>query len=170
MQSYIEICPGTYREDTGFWFETFAEGMVIQHRPGRTITETDNTWGSLLAMNQHPVHIDSVYAESTEFKQILVSSLVTFSIVNGMTVRSISQKGIANLGWDRVRLLAPVFIGDTLYAQSTVLKTRLSRSRQGQGIVSISTIGTNQKANKVIAFDRTVLVPCKTTCAQSHQT
>ncbi len=161
MQSYVEIEPGVYREDPGFWFETFAEGLVVQHRPGRTITETDNAWGSLLAMNQHPIHIDTVYAESTEFKQILVSSLVTFSVVNGMTVRSVSQKGIANLGWDRVRLLAPVFIGDTLYAQSTVLRSRLSQSRPGQGVVTVSTIGTNQISKEVISFERTILIPCQ---------
>jgi itaconyl-CoA hydratase len=120
---------------------------------------TDNVWQSLISMNQHPIHIDEEYAKQTEFKKILVSSLVTFNIINGMTVNSMSFNAIANLGWDEVRLTKPVFVGDTLYAQSEVLHVRKSKSRAGQGIVTIKTTGLNQRNEIVVEFKRTFLSP-----------
>ncbi len=156
---YERIGENRIREDVGFYYDDFAVGLVIEHRPGRTVTATDNVWQSLIAMNQHPLHIDAEYANQTEFGQLLVSSLVTFTIVNGMTVRSVSQRGIANLGWDAVRLTAPVFVGDTLYAESEVLRKRPSASRPTQGIVTVKTVGFNQAGVSVIEFERTILVP-----------
>ncbi len=155
--SYLEVAPGRFREDEGLRYEDYVVGTVFEHRPGRTITATDNTWSSLLAMNQHPVHIDAVFAGQTEFGQILVSSLVTFSVINGMTVKTISQQAVANLGWDQVRLSAPVFVGDTLYAETTIVSKRPSASRPGQGIVTVHTVGRNQDGAVVIEFDRTLL-------------
>ncbi|MFC5885726.1 MaoC family dehydratase [Kitasatospora sp. CM 4170] len=140
-------------------YEDFVPGEVVEHRPGRTITMSDNTWSSLLCLNQHPLHIDAVYAEQTAFKRILVSSLVTFGIVNGMTVSSISAKCIANLGWDKVRMTAPVFVGDTLYATTRILTKRESAKRPGEGIVTVHTTGLNQDGVSVIEFERTILVP-----------
>ena len=156
-----QISEQRYREEKGLYFDDFTEGMVVEHQPGRTITATDNIWQSLISMNQHPLHIDEEYCQGTEFKKLLVSSLVTFNIVNGMTVHTMSQKAIANLGWDKVRLTAPVFVGDTLYAESKVLAKRKSRSRPGQGIVTIQTTGCNQNKQKVIEFERNILIPCK---------
>ncbi|HWL84702.1 MAG TPA: MaoC family dehydratase [Polyangiaceae bacterium] len=156
---YRRVGENRYREDKGFCYEDFVLGMVIEHRPGRTVTVTDNIWQSLISMNQHPLHIDAEYCKETEFEKLLVSSLVTFNLVNGMTVHTVSQKGIANLGWDAVRLTAPVFVGDTLYAESEVLTKRESKSRPEQGIVTVRTIGTNQNQQRVIQFERTVLVP-----------
>lgn len=158
---YIALSANRLREDKGFYFEDFKVGLVIEHMPGRTVIDTDNSWQSLMAMNQHPLHIDAEYARQTEFKQLLVSSLVTFNIVNGMTVHTVSQKAIANLGWDKVRLTAPVFIGDTLYAESEVLSKRASASRPGQGIVTIHTTGLNQRREQVIRFERTILLPMR---------
>lgn len=155
--AYVELAPGRFREDEGLNYEDYVVGHVFEHRPGRTITTTDNIWSSLLSLNQHPLHIDDVYAASTPFKKLLVSSLVTFGIVNGMTVRTISQKAVANLGWDEVRLTAPVFVGDTLYAETTIVAKRPSGSRPGEGIVTVHTVGRNQDGVKVIEFDRTVL-------------
>jgi itaconyl-CoA hydratase len=155
--SYIELAPGRFREDDGLSYEDYVVGQVFEHRPGRTITTTDNIWSSLLSHNQHPLHIDDVYASDTPFKQPLVSSLVTFGIVNGMTVKTISQKAVANLGWDNVRLTAPVFAGDTLYAETTIVAKRASGSRPGEGIVTVHTTGRNQDGVKVIEFDRTLL-------------
>ncbi|WP_395298458.1 MaoC family dehydratase [Kitasatospora hibisci] len=140
-------------------YEDFVPGEVVEHRPGRTITMNDNTWSSLLCLNQHPLHIDAVYAEQTRFKRILVSSLVTFGIVNGMTVSSISAKCVANLGWDKVRMTAPVFVGDTLYATTRILTKRESATRPGEGIVTVHTTGLNQDGASVIEFERTILVP-----------
>ncbi|MFB1043733.1 MaoC family dehydratase [Streptomyces chrestomyceticus] len=140
-------------------YEDYVPGEVVEHRPGRTITMTDNVWSSLLCLNQHPLHIDAVYAEQTPFGKIVVSSLVTFGIVNGMTVSTISAKCVANLGWDKVRLTAPVFVGDTLYAQTRIVSRRESQTRPEQGIVTVHTTGRNQDDVPVIAFERTILVP-----------
>ncbi|MDH6708555.1 MULTISPECIES: MaoC family dehydratase [unclassified Kitasatospora] len=157
--SYVEVAPGVFREDGGLYYEDFVPGEVVEHRPGRTITMSDNVWSSLLCLNQHPLHIDAVYAEKTEFGRLLVSSLVTFGIVNGMTVGTISAKGTANLGWDKVRLTAPVFVGDTLYAQTRIVSKRESAKRPGEGIVTVHSSGQNQDGVTVIEFERTILVP-----------
>lgn len=157
LPAYREVAPGRYREDEGLRYEDYVVGTVFEHRPGRTITTTDNVWSSLLCLNTHPLHIDAVYAAQTPFGRMLVSSLVTFGVVNGMTVKTISQKAVANLGWDNVRLTAPVFVGDTLYAETTVTGKRPSGSRPGEGIVTVHTVGRNQDGVQVIEFDRTVL-------------
>ncbi|GAA5093672.1 MaoC family dehydratase [Nocardia iowensis] len=157
LLAYIEVEPGRFREDPGLRYEDYVVGHVFEHRPGRTITTTDNIWSSLLCLNQHPLHIDAVYAAETEFNQLLVSSLVTFGIVNGMTVKTISQQAVANLGWDKVRLNAPVFVGDTLYAETRIVDKRPSASRPGEGIVTVHTTGRNQNGVQVIEFDRSLL-------------
>ena len=148
-----------YRESYGRYFEEFEIDDVYEHRPGRTITETENTWFTLLTMNQHPLHFDKEYGSKTEFGKVLVNSCLTISLVTGMSVSDISQKTIANLGWDKVRLSGPVFIGDTIYAESKVLSKRESKSRPNQGIVSVETIGTKQDGSTVISFERSMLIP-----------
>ena len=148
-----------FRESYGRYFEDFEIGDVYEHRPGRTITETDNTWFTLLTMNQHPLHFDKEYGAKTEFGKVLVNSCLTISLVTGMSVSDISQKTIANLGWDNVRLSGPVFVGDTLYAESQVLSKRESNSRPKQGIVSVETKGIKQDESVVISFERSMLIP-----------
>ncbi len=150
-----------FRESFGRYFEDFEIGDVYEHRPGRTITETDNTWFTLLTMNQHPLHFDKEYGAKTEFGKVLVNSCLTISVVTGMSVSDISQKTIANLGWDKVRLSGPVFVGDTLYAESQVLSKRESNSRPNQGIVSVETKGIKQDESVVISFERSMLIPFK---------
>ena len=150
-----------FRESYGRYFEDFEIGDVYEHRPGRTITETDNTWFTLLTMNQHPLHFDKEYGAKTEFGKVLVNSCLTISLVTGMSVSDISQKTIANLGWDNVRLSGPVFVGDTLYAESQVLSKRESNSRPNQGIVSVETKGIKQDESVVISFERSMLIPFK---------
>lgn len=154
-----EVGPNRYRESYGRYLEDFKVGDVYEHRPGRTISEADNSWFTLLTMNQHPLHFDVEYAAKSEFGKPLVNSCLTLSIIAGMSVSDVSQKTIANLGWDTVRMPAPVFNGDTLYAESEVLSIRESKSRPTQGIVSIKTIGKNQKGVEVISFERTMLIP-----------
>ena len=136
-----QIEPGRYREDFGRCFEDFDVGDIYEHRPGRTITESDNTWFTLLTMNQHPLHFDAEFASKSEFGKPIVNSCLTLSIVAGMSVSDLSQKAIANLGWTDIRMPAPVFVGDTLYAQSEILEKRESKSRPTQGIVRAKTIG-----------------------------
>ena len=133
-------------EQSGRHYEQFEVGDTYSHRPGRTISETDNTWFTLLTMNTHPLHFDKEYAKKSEFGQILVNSAFTVSLIVGMSVRDVSQNAIANLGWKEIRLPSPVFVGDTLYAESTVLEKRESKSRPNAGIVKVSTLGKNQTA------------------------
>jgi itaconyl-CoA hydratase len=147
------------RESYGRYFEDFEVGTIYEHRPGRTISEADNTWFTLLTMNQHPLHFDSGYAAKSEFGKPLVNSCLTLSVVVGMTVSDISQKAIGNLGWTDIKLTAPVFAGDTLYAESEVLAKRESASRPTQGIVTVRTIGKKQDGTIFISFERTILVP-----------
>lgn len=148
-----------YRESYGRYLEDFTVGDIYEHRPGRTITESDNTWFTLLTMNQHPLHFDAEYAGNSEFGRVLVNSCLTLSIVTGMSVSDVSQKTIANLGWKEVRLSNPVFVGDTLYAESEVLDVRPSKSRPQQGIVSIETRGRKADGTQVISFERAMLIP-----------
>ena len=154
-----EVGPNRYREDIGRYFEDFNVGDVYEHRPGRTITESDNTWFTLLTMNQHPLHFDRNYAAKSEFGKPLVNSALTLSIVVGMSVSDTSQKAIANLGWDRIRLTAPVFVGDTIYAESEVLEKRESKSRPTQGIVVIKTTGLKDDGAVFMTYERTMLIP-----------
>ena len=147
-----------YRETFGRSYEDFAVGDVYEHRPGRTITQADNTWFALLTMNTHPLHFDEQYAKATEFGRCLVASPLTVAILVGMSVTDVSQKAIANLGWREICLPAPVFAGDTLYAESTVLDKRESKSRPTAGLVTVRTTGRNQDGTVVCTFERTILV------------
>ncbi len=131
---------------------------MYRHAHGRTVNETDNTWFTLLTNNSHQIHINADYAAKTEFGRPLVVSTLTLAIITGLSVPDVSQNAVANLGWDNVRLVAPVFAGDTLYAASEVLEVRPSVSRPGQGIVRVRTRGFNQRDETVIEFERTVLV------------
>jgi itaconyl-CoA hydratase len=142
----------------GRYLEDFSVGDVYEHAHGRTISETDNTWFSLLTNNPHDVHSNADYASHTEFGRPLVVSTLTLAIVTGLSVPDVSQNAVANLGWDDVRLTAPVFAGDTLYASSEVLEVRPSKSRAGQGLVRVRTTGRNQRGQTVITYERTVLV------------
>jgi acyl dehydratase len=153
------VAPQRFRESFGRDFEDFVVGDVYEHRPGRTISEADNTWFTLLTMNTHPLHFDEAYASKSEFGRPVVNSCLTLSMVVGMSVTDVSYKAIGNLGWDKVRVTAPVFCGDTLYAESEVLSKRESESRPTQGIVTVRTTGRKADGTEVISFERTVLVP-----------
>ena len=143
----------------GRYYEDFTVGDTYKHWPGRTITAADNTWFTLLTMNQHPLHFDEEYAKGTEFGKPLVNSTLTLAIVVGMSVADVSQNAVANLGWTDIQMPAPVFNGDTLYAESKVTSKRESKSRPAQGIVSVTTRAWKQDGNTVMSFYRSVLVP-----------
>ena len=125
---------------------------------GRTITEADNTWFTLLTMNQHPSHFDVEFAKKTEFKRPLVASPLTVAIMTGQSVSDVSQKAVANLGWKEIRMTKPVFVGDTLYSESEVLEKRESSSRPDQGIVTIATRARNQHGESVCECTRVMLI------------
>ncbi len=137
--------------------EDFEVGDVYRHPLGRTVTQADNVWFTLLTLNSNPIHFDASLAAQTEFGRPLVDSTFTLALVTGLSVSDVSQNGI-NLGWDQVRLPHPVFEGDTLYAESEVLEVRRSRSRPGMGIVRVRTTGTNQEGIVVAQFERTIMV------------
>ncbi len=141
----------------GRCLEDFHAGDVIQHRLGRTVSSTDNTWFSLLTVNTNPNHFDHHFMKNSEFGKPLVNATLTFAIVTGLSVIDISQNALA-LGWESVRLFRPVFEDDTLYAQSEILSTRPSKSRPNAGIVTLRTTGYNQNGSPVIEFERAILV------------
>ena len=161
MSKNKEIEPGRYRESYGRYYEDFVVGDIYEHRPGRTITQTDNIWFSLLTMNQHPLHIDEEFGKGTEFGKTLVLSPLTVSLMVGMSVSDISQKAIANLGWTDIVLPHPLYVGDTLYAESEVLEKRESKSRHNDGIVTVQTTGKNQDGTIVASYKRSALIPKK---------
>jgi len=142
----------------GRFLEDFAAGEVYRSRLGRTVTETDNTWFTLLTMNTNQMHFNRPFAERTEFGQPLVVSSLTLAIVLGLSVADTSENAVANLGWDEIKLPLPVYAGDTLWAESEVLSARESRSRPSCGIVAIRTRGLNQRHEVVIEFTRSFMV------------
>jgi acyl dehydratase len=158
VQNVRQLGGQRYRETFGRSYEDFQVGDVYEHRPGRTITQTDNTWFTLLTMNTHPLHFDEQYGKASEFGRCLVASPLTVAILVGMSVTDVSQKAIANLGWREIRLPHPVFPGDTLYAESEVLEVRESKSRPEAGLVTVRTTGRNQDGIVVCTFERTILV------------
>lgn len=142
---------------SGRCYEDFEAGAVIRHPLGRTISQTDNTWFTLLTVNSNPIHFDTHYAAQTEFGRVLVNSTLTLALVTGLSVGDLSQYAV-NLGWDEVRMPAPVFEGDTIYAQSEVIGKRESKSRPHMGLVEIGTTGYKQDGTVVLTFRRTILV------------
>ena len=158
LPAYKQVGERRYREISGLYYEDFEPGDVFEHRPGRTILDVDNTYFTLLTLNVQELHFDAAYAAKTEWKKPLVDSTFTLALLTGMSVRTVSAKVVANLGWDKVKATHPVFAGDTLYAESTVLHKRESKSRPTQGIVTVSTRGVNQDGVEVMSFERTMLI------------
>ena len=151
-----EIAPKSWR---GRFFEDLAPGDVFRSRLGRTITVTDNVWFTLLTLNTNQLHFNEAQAQRSSWGQQLVNSCLTLSLVSGLSVPDTSENAIANLSWTDIRLPKPVFVGDTLWAESEVLETRGSRSNPGVGIVGIRTRGLNQHGDVVIEFLRTFMIP-----------
>ena len=158
LPAYKPLGDNRYRETSGLYYEDFTSGDVFEHRPGRTVLDVDNTYFTLLTLNVQQVHFDAAYAAKTEWKKMLVDSTFTLALLTGMSVRTVSAKVVANLGWDKVKASHPVFAGDTLYAETTILSKRESKSRPTQGIVTVSTRGVNQDGKEVMSFERTMLI------------
>lgn len=142
----------------GNYFEDFKKGDIIQHSLSKTIFESDNNLFSLLTMNHHPVHTNIDYAAKNQHGKVLVVGTLVFSLAVGITVPDISGKAIANLGYEEVKHLAPVFINDTIYCLTEVLETTPSKSKTDRGMVYVETIATNQHGEKVLSFRRKVLI------------
>lgn len=149
-------------------YEDFNVGDTIKHWPGRTITEADDMMFSLLALNQHPLHIDAHYASQTQFKQNLVNGTLVFAVAVGMTVNDISGAAIAMLEYENVKHLGPTFHGDTLYGRTHILDKRESKSKNDRGIVYVETVISNQHGEDVMSYRRKLLVPKKEFAARPY--
>jgi itaconyl-CoA hydratase len=143
----------------GNYFEDFTPGQSFKHWPGRTLTDFDNTWFTLMTMNTNPIHFDAAYAAKSQHGRCLVNGLLVIATVTGMSVKDISENAIANLEYESIRHTAPTFGGDTLYAETTVLEVTPSSSKPDRGIVYVETHGINQKGEQVLTLRRRVLVP-----------
>ena len=146
-------------ERFGRYFEDFREGEVIKHWPGKTVTDSDNNLFCLLTMNHHPVHLDTEYCKTQYHGKILVVGTYVLSLVVGMSVSDISGRAIANLDYEKVTHDGPVFIGDTIHAQTEVLEIRESSSKPDRGIIYVETKAFNQNSDKVLTLRRHILVP-----------
>lgn len=142
----------------GMYFEEFEVGQEIKHSLSKTIFESDNNFFSLLTMNHHPVHTNADYASHNQHGKVLVVGTLVFSLSVGMTVPDISGKAIANLDYENIKHLGPVFIGDTLYVRTKVLDKRESSSKPDRGVVYVETIASNQNGQDVLLFRRHVLI------------
>ena len=142
----------------GNYFEDFVAGDVIRHSLSKTIFESDNNLFCMMTMNHHPVHTNRDYAIKNQHGQLLVVGTLVFSLVVGITVPDISGLAIANLNYEEVKHLSPVYVGDTLYAQSEILSLRESHSKPDRGIIYVETVASNQKGEDVLSFRRKVLV------------
>lgn len=142
----------------GYYFEDFIVGDEIRHSLSKTIFESDNNFFSLLTMNHHPVHTNIDYASNSQHGKVLVVGTLVFSLAVGMTVPDISGKAIANLGYEDVKHLNPVFLNDTLYVRTKVLDKRESTTKLDRGIIYVETIASNQNGVDVLSFRRNVLV------------
>ncbi|MFI3243458.1 MAG: MaoC family dehydratase [Akkermansia sp.] len=142
----------------GLYYEEFEVGATINHSLSKTIFESDNNFFSLLTMNHHPVHTNLDYAGKNQHGKILVVGTLVFSLTVGITVPDISGKAIANLGYEDVKHIGPVFINDTLYVRSIVLDKYESKTKNDRGIVYVETVASNQDGQDVLSFRRKVLI------------
>jgi len=145
----------------GSYLDEFVEGEIIEHSLSKTIFESDNNFFSLLTMNHHPVHTNADYAKQEQHGKIMVVGTLVFSLAVGMTVPDISGKAIANLGYEDVKHLNPVYVNDTIYASTKVLAIRHSKTKNDRGIVKVVTIVKNQNGVEVLEFKRNVLVKAR---------
>ncbi|HTW86795.1 MAG TPA: MaoC family dehydratase [Candidatus Binataceae bacterium] len=149
------------------YFEDFEPGQVFKHWPGRTITEFDNTWFTLMTMNTNPLHFDAAYAENSQHGQRLVNGLLVMATVVGMSVKDVSEVCIANLEYESVRHSGPTFAGDTLYAETTVLEVTASKTKSDRGVVYVETRGLNQRGEQVMILRRRIMHSCRPAASSS---
>lgn len=151
----------------GRYFDDFEVGDVYQHPLGRTITEADEVWCTNLVMSANQLHFNYDYASKTQFGKSAVNAPFTVALVTGMSVSDISQNGV-NLEWLEIKVPNPLFVGETVYAESTVLDKRESKSRPAQGIIKVKTIGITENGKVVLALVRSILIYKKEFAPQTN--
>ena len=142
----------------GNYYEDFVVGETMRHCLSKTIFESDNNLFSLLTMNHHPIHTNIDYALKEQHGKILVVGTLVFSLAVGLTVNDISGKAIANLEYESIKHLNPVFVNDTIYAKTSILSKNESKSKRDRGVVYVETVAVNQKGEDILSFRRKVLV------------
>lgn len=145
----------------GLYYEDFIVGAEIKHSLSKTIFESDNNFFSLLTMNHHPVHTNIDYAAKNQHGKVLIVGTLVFSLAVGITVPDISGKAIANLDYENIKHLNPVFINDTIYVRTRILDKRESRNKSDRGIIYVESVAYNQNKVDVLSFRRHVLVKKK---------
>ena len=141
------------------YLEDYTVGQVFKHWPGRTITEFDNTWFTLMTLNTNPLHFDAAYAAKSQHGKCLVNGLLVLSTVVGMSVKDISESAIANLEYESAKHTGPTFAGDTLYSETTVLEITPSKTKSDRGVLYVETRGLNQNGEVILRLRRKVLLP-----------
>lgn len=154
----------------GKFYEDYVVGDVYQHAIGRTISEADSTWFTQLTMNTNQNHFNAHFAQSNPITggRVIVNSGLTVAMVLGMSVLDMSQNAVANLGWTDIRLTHPVYVGDTLYAESICLDKRESASKPEMGIITMFTRGLNQDGDIVVSWTRSVMIPKRSSGIAQH--
>lgn len=149
----------------GLFFDDYVVGDVYQHPFGRTISETDSTWFTQLTCNTNQNHFNVHLAEQNPITggRVIVNSGLTVALVLGLSVIDMSQNAVANLGWTDIKLTHPVYIGDTMYAESLCTDKRESNSRPGMGIITMKTRGLNQNGDEIVSWTRSVMIPKRET-------
>ena len=149
---------GEVHRSHGLHFEDYVVGDRFEHPLGRTISEVDNTWFTLLTMNTNQLHFNADFAAQSQHGRLLVNSGFSVALVLGLSVSDMSQNAVANLGWTNIELTHPLYVGDTLYADSVVTEARPSTSRPDVGIIGCHTTGYNQDGRVILGFDRSVMI------------
>ncbi len=154
-----------HKAELGRFYEDFVVGDVYQHPFGRTISEADSTWFTQLTCNTNQNHFNAHLAQSNPITggRIIVNSGLTVALVLGLSVIDMSQNAVANLGWTDIKLTHPVYIGDTIYAESVCTDKRESSSRPGMGLITMYTRGLNQDGDQIVSWVRTVMLPKRET-------
>ncbi|RJO79348.1 MaoC family dehydratase [Nocardia panacis] len=157
--AFRRLSSNRFRENIGGGVTDFMPGMILEHRPARTVTDADVVLMGTFIGNQVPIHLDHEFARSSQWGQPLVCSLITLCLIGGMSTRFTSGLTVANLEWRHITLPAPVFVGDTLHAESEILSARLSGSRPHLGVITCATRGFKQTGDCVLRYERSFLVP-----------
>jgi acyl dehydratase len=152
-----QIHMAVHKIEHGHYFEDFEVGHLYKHHWGRTISEGDNSFFSSVTMNANPIYFNSEYAKSLGYKGVVVNHLLVMNVVFGLSVEDLSERAIAHLGYEGMKYLATVYPGDTLTSESRVVSKRDS-SRPDRGVVKFRTTGYNQRGEKVLEYERPVLI------------
>lgn len=155
--SHVEVAPGVFLERMGLFFEDIIVGETYEHRPGKTFTAEESMQQTLRSLEQTPALIDSHFHGQLWHGPLPINPTHLLAVLTGMMTKTFS-KIVANLAWKNVKFHGPVRAGDTVYAESTVLEKRESKSRRGQGIVHVRTTAKTTDGRLVCTFERMILI------------